>query len=218
MSYIHEALKKAQKQKEARYHEYQSIVSTPGYKLRFFSGKALGLTSFLLVSLAFGAYLWLPSKEASAPVTELARSAPTPVPENAVNPKALYERARSLQRRGQLIEAKQLYHKTLSADPDYVQALNNLGVIQIKEGNYSAARTSFEKAIRLKADYVDAHYNLACLNAIGGNLSQSLVHLKRAVVLNPSARNWARRDTDLGNLRGVPGFEEIVEDYNLSQK
>lgn len=210
MSYIHEALKKAQKQKEAHYHEYQGIVSTPGYKLRFFSGKALWLTSFLLVFLAFMAYLWLPSRDAKAPVAEPTGPRGTPQPEKVVNPKALYDKARGFQKRGQLLEAKLLYQETLSLNPGHVEALNNLGVIQIREGDYSAAHTSFAKAIRLKPEYVDAHYNLACLNALGGDISQSIVHLRKAVVLNPSAKNWARRDTDLGNLRGVPGFEDLV--------
>jgi tetratricopeptide (TPR) repeat protein len=210
MSYIHEALKKAQKEKEARYHEYQGIVSTPGYKLRLFSGKALWLTSFAVVFLAFVAYLWLPSRNTKAPVPDYTGPRATPQPESTVNPTALYDKARDFQKRGQLQQAKLLYEETLSADPGHVEALNNLGVIQIRGGDYSAAHTSFDRAIRLKPEYVDAHYNLACLNALEGDISQSLAHLRRAVDLNPLAKNWARRDTDLGNLRGVPGFEEIV--------
>lgn len=210
MSYIHEALKKAQKEKEARHHAYHGVLSTPGYRLRFFSGKALWLTSFLLVSLAFMSYLWLPSRDTQAPVPEMAGPRLTPQPENIVHPMALYERAKSFQKRGQLQAAKQLYEETLSVDPDHIEALNNLGVIQIHEGNYSAARASFEKAVRLKPGYVDSHYNLACLSALGGEQSQGLVYLRKAVMLDPSVRDWARRDADLENLRRVPEFEAIV--------
>jgi adenylate cyclase len=88
--------------------------------------------------------------------------------------------------------------------------LNNLGVIHIYDKNYSAAQALFEKAIRLKSDYVDSYYNLACLHALNGEVSQSLVHLKEAVSLNQSVKDWARRDTDLQNLRLVPEFEEII--------
>ncbi len=210
MSYIHEALKKAQKEKEGRYHAYQDIASTPGYKRRLLSGKALWCASFLLVSLAFTAYLWLPSRDMQAPVPALTGHRWMPKPENVVNPKALYEKARGFQKRGQLQEAKLLYQEALSVDPNHIEAWNNLGVIQIHDGNYPAARTSFAKAIRLRPEYVDAHYNLACLNALGGDVSQSLVHLEKAIVLDPSAIDWARTDADLGNLRGVPEFEEIV--------
>jgi Tfp pilus assembly protein PilF len=95
-------------------------------------------------------------------------------------------------------------------DPRYVDALNNLGVIYIRDKEYMAAQRNFEKAARLKPDYVDAHYNLACLHAIKGEATQSLAHLKRAVSLDNSARDWAQKDTDLENLRGLPEFEAII--------
>jgi len=211
MSFIHEALKKAQKEKDARYSKYHGIVSTPGYKPRFFYGKVLWWTSFLLISLAFTAYLWLPSRGTQPPILEPARPEATPQPQSVVNVVALYEKARRFQKSGRLQEAKRLYEKTLSVDPDYVDALNNLGVIHIHDKNYSAARAFFAKAIRLKPDYVDSYYNLACLHALKGELTQSLSHLKKAVSLDQSVKDWARRDSDLQNLHGVPEFENILK-------
>jgi tetratricopeptide (TPR) repeat protein len=238
MSYINEALKKAQKEKEARHHRYPGMVSTPGYKARLFPGKALWLTAFFLASLAFAAYLWLPSGDTQPPGSEparpkatpqLASSEPaqpkatprppsseparpkaTPQQKSVGNVKALYERARVFHKRGRLQEAMRLYERTLSLNPDYVDALNNLGVIHIQNRRYSAARESFAKAIRLRPDYVDSHYNLACLHALEGAVSQSLIHLKRAVSLDQSVKDWARGDADLRNLHGVRGFEEII--------
>jgi tetratricopeptide (TPR) repeat protein len=276
MSFIHEALKKAQKAKDARYREYHGIASTPGYKSRLFSGKALWLTSFLLISLAFAAYLWLPSKRIKPHIGKPAmpeatqqspphpatsshgeRVRPAPVRQNLDNahggktrsgpgargaqnnlvsqqsrsgpgvkgashkllskpPKvvasaaALYEKARLFQKTGRLKEAKQLYEETLSLDPDYVDALNNLGVIHVHDKDYSAARALFAKAIQLKSDYVDSYYNLACLHALNGEVSQSLIHLKKAISLNQSVKDWARRDTDLQNLRRVPEFQKMI--------
>ena len=258
MSYIHKALKKAQKEKETRYHKYNGIVSTPGHKPRLFSAKALWLTPFFLISLAFAAYLWLPSTGTQPPIREPARPEATPqskpalqadespqsqpapqpqvtprpqaTPQPAVTPQsrtaprpqampqprgvanaaALYEKARVLHRSGRLQEAMRLYEKALSLDPDHVYALNNLGVIHIHNRMYRAARACFEKAIRHRPDYVDSYYNLACLHALEGGLSQSLIHLKKAVSLDQSVKDWARRDADLGNLRGMPEFEEII--------
>jgi len=227
MSFIHEALKKAQKEKDAGHREYHGIVSTAGYKPRFFSGKTLWWTSFLVISLAFTAYLWLPSRGKQPPMREPARPEATQHPEGkgsinsshkllskhpegVVNAMALYEKARLFQKSGRLQEAKRLYEKTLSVDPDYVDALNNLGVIHIHDKNYSAARAFFAKAIRLKPDYVDSYYNLACLHALKGELTQSLSHLKKAVSLDQSVKDWVRTDSDLQNLHGVPEFEKIV--------
>jgi tetratricopeptide (TPR) repeat protein len=124
--------------------------------------------------------------------------------------KDLYEKARDLHRSGRLQEAMRLYRKTLSLDPNYMDALNNLGVIYIQSRMYPAARESFAKAIRLKPDYVDPHYNLACLDALQGRLRQSLAHLKKAVSLDQSVKEWAIKDADLRNLRGVPEFEKII--------
>ena len=210
MSYIHEALKKAQKEKETRYQEYDGIVSTPGRKPRFYSVKVLWLIPFCLISLAFAVYLWLPSGDTEAPVRKPGGAEATPQPQSVVSVADLYDKARDLHRSSRLQEAMLLYEKTLSLDPNHLDALNNLGVIHIHNRMYPAARASFAKAIRLSPDYVDAHYNLACLHALQGALRQSLTHLKKAVSLDPSVKNWALKDADLGNLRGVPEFEEIV--------
>lgn len=226
MSYIHEALKKAQKEKDGRDLAYPGIASTRGEKLRFFSGKALWLAPLVLVSLAFVVYLLLPSGDTDVPVmqpakpkvkgktevsvVEPAKPQPKARPRNMVDPNVLYERARTFHKRGRLQAAKRLYEKTLSTDPGNVDALNNLGVINLQEGNYPAARTSFTEAIRLQPDYVDSHYNLACLNALEGEASQGLIHLRKAVMVDPAVKGWARRDADLDNLRGLPEFEEIV--------
>jgi len=211
MSHIHKALNKAQKEKDARYREYHGIASAAGSKPRPFSGKTRGLTFFLLILLAFTAYLLLFFKDTQPPIRELATHEATRQPESPVNIVALYERARLLHKNGRLHEAKRLYQEILGLDPDYVDALNNLGVIYIHDKNYSTARSNFEKAIELKPDYVDSYYNLACLHAIKGEVPQGLARLKKAVSLDRSVRDWARRDTDLKNLRGVPGFEEIVQ-------
>jgi tetratricopeptide (TPR) repeat protein len=226
MSYIHEALKKAQKEKDGHYHAYEGVASTPGKGLGFFSGKALWLAPLVLVSLAFVVYLLLPSGDTEVPVAERARpelkgKTGTPVveparprpkapPREVANQEAWYEKARAFHKRGRLQAAKRLYEKTLSADPGHVDALNNLGVIQLQEGNYPAARSSFTQAIRLQPDYVDSHYNLACLNALGGEASQGLAHLKKAIMVDPAVKGWAREDADLDSLRRLPGFEQMV--------
>jgi tetratricopeptide (TPR) repeat protein len=227
MSYIHEALKKAQREKDGRNRAYDGVASIPGEKSTFFSGKVLWLAPLTLVSLAFVAYLLLPFGDKRAAVIEPGvskvtdttvvpvsrepvRTEVTPRPKTTDDPQILFEKARVFHRRGQLQAAKQLYERILNADPGRTDAMNNLGVIQLQEGNYPAARISFTKAIRLQPDYVDAHYNLACLNALGGKVSQGLVHLRKAISVDPAVKGWARNDPDLDNLRGLPGFAETV--------
>jgi hypothetical protein len=39
---------------------------------------------------------------------------------------------------------------------------------------------------------------------------KSLENLKKAISLDKLVREWARKDIDLQNMRGLPEFEEIT--------
>lgn len=211
MSYIREALLKAQKEKDARYPKYQRIFFSPRHKPGIFSVRPLWLICLFGILLAFAFYSWLNSsgeKTISAPKNP--DSEISSRPEISVNAKDLYDKARHLYKIGRLEDARGLYQRALMLDPSYVYALNNLGVIYIQEGNYSEAQKNLEEAIQQRPEYVDPYYNLACLYALKGEVTKSLAQLKKAVSLDKSVRQWARKDRDLQNLRGVPGFEEIL--------
>jgi quercetin dioxygenase-like cupin family protein len=45
------------------------------------------------------------------------------------------------------------------------------------------------------------HYDLACHSALAGRRERALEHWRRAVELNPKAREWAKDDTDLDTIR-----------------
>lgn len=122
----------------------------------------------------------------------------------------IYDKARAFQKIGRLNDAKRLYQKVPDTNPDYVDALNNLGVIMMHEKDYKAARANFEKAIRLQPENVDPQYNLACVYALKGETGLGILHLKKACLLNQAAGDWARRDTDLAKLRKMPEFENII--------
>ena len=122
----------------------------------------------------------------------------------------LFKRGRIFQKSGRLNDAKRVYKMALKADPVYVDALNNLGVIYLHEKNYNAAQANFEKAFRLAPRNVDPCYNLACVFALKGDTKQGILYLKKACLLNADAKNWARTDNDLKNLRGMPEFEKIM--------
>lgn len=213
MSYIHDALKKAQKEKDALYLKYHGVIHAAGSKTRRFSGNTLRV-AFALILLAFAAYLWLPARFARWPLRTLAAlkwSGETSQQDAA----QIYEKARIMHSEGRLQEAKHLYEGVLGIEPDHVNALNNLGVVHISQGNYSLAESNLARAIKLRPDYVDPYYNLACMYAIDGRISEGLAQLKKAVSLDQSAGEWARKDTDLNALRQSPGFEEIVAEVTM---
>ena len=221
MSYIHQALKKAQVERDDRHGKYGGIISSRSKK----SGP--GKKSILLIIilpailfLAFMSYSWLdfnsPQVETNVLpekhiVPENREPVQRPAQEKTADAMALYERGKEDHKGGRLNRAKMWYEKALIADPGCVVALNNLGVLLIKDKNYPAAQGRFEKAIRLKPGYVDPYYNLACLFALTDRPEQGLRYLKRAISIHPEVKIWAQRDTDLGKLHNLAGFKGIVD-------
>ena len=63
----------------------------------------------------------------------------------------------------------------------------NMGVDQMKEGNFEGAVTSFQKAVAVKKDHAEAHNNLAySLRKLGkDNYDDALKHYNKAIELNP---------------------------------
>jgi len=223
MSYIHHALKKAQKEKDARYRDYSGILSARKARKNPFLAKLLWwiFPSLVILFLAFTSYSWFHSRTKKDPP----RSAPpsrqeavSPRPQQVDHEQALYERARLFQKYGRLAEAKTLYKQILEKNPGYVGALNNLGVIYMNEKDYPAARLSFEKANLLKPDYVDPCYNLACVHALTGNPERSLAFLKKALTLDPSVREWAQNDSDLRSLWDLDAFKDLLAVDRTAQK
>jgi tetratricopeptide (TPR) repeat protein len=215
MSYIHEALNKAQKERESHHGKYRDILFNRKTTKGVFSRRPvlwISLAIFILF-LAFAYYSWLDSRR-SQPVVPSERKykmpAETPARKPVLDAKKYYGRGRVFYKKGRLRDAKRLYREALKIDPGYVDALNNLAVIYMHEKNFSAAQRTLEKAIRLKPSVVDPYYNLACVFAIKGQVSKSLLHLKKAVSIDRSVREWARKDTDLNNVRGNPEFRDII--------
>ncbi|MBW2610657.1 MAG: tetratricopeptide repeat protein [Deltaproteobacteria bacterium] len=215
MSYIHQALKKAQIERDDRYGKYGGIISSRSRQ----SGRAkksilLIVVSFLILFLAFVAYSWLdfngPQVETNV-IPKQREPVQLPVYEKTADAMELYQLGKDHHKNGRLNKARMWYQKALMADPGCVVALNNLGVLLIKDRNYPAARSRFDKAIRLKPGYVDPYYNLACLFALTDQPEQALRYLKRAVSIDPQVKKWAKKDTDLGNLHNLAGFENIVD-------
>jgi tetratricopeptide (TPR) repeat protein len=215
MSYIHEALKKAQKERDALSLKYSAIMAAIPKKESSWGGKKIWGPLFVvvLVLLALGVYsqVSVPSAPVAArPHNESKRpDPPAPVVQER-SARAIYDEAKRFHGMGRLEEARKLYAETLRMDPGHVEALNNLGVIYLQRKDLASAQENFLKAIRLRPQSVDPHYNLACLYALKGELNLGMAHLKKAAALESSAKVWAKEDRDLENLRRLPEFGVFV--------
>ena len=240
MSYINEALRKVQKEKESRYVAYEHIVSADGKKLeqpkRWLSLMGISIVFFFAAGIIVLLY-WSEDKKmpviqriSAPPVVTSAvvaehkpegntkvefkpqkTTAQVRIKQETAESKAIFAQAFDRQRKGKLEEAKILYRKVVKIDQYNLQAFNNLGVIYMSEKNYKRAIMRFNDALNIKHDYTDAHYNLACLYAQKNDVYRSLLYLKNAIRFNPEVRKWAKNDGDLQALANLPEFNKLLE-------
>jgi tetratricopeptide (TPR) repeat protein len=75
---------------------------------------------------------------------------------------------------------------------------------------YDEALAIFEDGIARFPDNAGIRYNLACRQAQEGKSAEAIAALRKAIELNPAAREWAAGDDDLASLRDEPEFEALV--------
>lgn len=216
MSYIHNALKKAQKEKDGGGDYYNGVASAKKAERPFYARKWILISLVFLSLLAIIIFSWFNRQHSkSSTAQDKALPAPTdlerPIAKKGESGRFLYDEALRYQKDGKLQDAKKKYLQALKVSPNLIFALNNLGVIYLSEGNYTEARRLFEKAVELNPNYVDSHYNLACLYVRLNNLAASVDHLKTAITFDKRVSDWARSDRDLIRLRGYPEYEKLME-------
>ena len=226
MSHIHDALKKAQDEKDSLYGHYGEIISPSGNRKALGGGTWKAGAAIVVIFLAIALFALLqyeafsPEKEKREPKAESAASQTATVPRKpvpVVKPRVReptiegwYREALARQQKNDLQKAEEIYKKILRVNADYAPAINNLSVIYMAQQKNTEAKAGFERAIQLKIDYADPYYNLACLYAKGENIPESLKYLALAIRYNEKARDWAKSDGDLQRLRGSKDFEQLV--------
>ena len=76
----------------------------------------------------------------------------------------------------------------------------------LRRGDEQQGREVMAKAIAAKPDAWQGHYNAACFEVLTGNSEAAIAQLKRAIELDPQAREYAEKDTDFDGLRDDPEF------------
>ncbi len=243
MSYINDALKKAQQEKDGRYGPCEGMI--PKQPRRPLRRRSLAL-AMAAASAVTAVTLWVAlllfaerpadmKQRQSSGVSAVASSrpaasvpqgvpdivtAPPSAPEkpdgsgSPADASALYRDALDAQRRNEPAQAEDLYKMALGIDPAHVSAMNNLGVIYMGQNRHAEAISLFERALRQKRQYADPYYNLACLHAQRGDAGRALENLKSAIDIDPKVVEWARQDRDLANIRSTEAFRKMMETQN----
>jgi tetratricopeptide (TPR) repeat protein len=66
--------------------------------------------------------------------------------------------------KGHLDEAKSVFEEVLAEQPDRIEALNNLGVIAVQQGDFATAKKYVTRALELQPDFLPALGNLAVVH------------------------------------------------------
>ena len=88
-------------------------------------------------------------------------------------------------------KAKMLFAEALQQDANLYQAYNNIGVIEMWQGQYGKARQSFGESIRLEPEYEEPYINMAYTWTLQGDNDSACGYLQQQ----------ARRSPDLLDVR-----------------
>ncbi|CQR74807.1 photosystem I assembly protein Ycf3 [Sporomusa ovata DSM 2662] len=112
-----------------------------------------------------------------------------------------YKLGCTLQEQGRLTDALGSFCRALTLNPNYIQALCNLGVVLHKLGRSGEAIQCFQKALALESDSANSAkailwYNLGSILLEVPRLSEAVAALRQAIALQP---DLAEAYTHLGN-------------------
>jgi tetratricopeptide (TPR) repeat protein len=241
MSYINQALKKAQKDKDAgRIGYIRSIGGTGSGAGRLYGRQYLYAALALIILVSGGIFYLVRVNAGRAPEvvekpsaiengTGIRQGRDISVQKKAGSGKIdaalpdtgrkamtdaveyLYKKASILLKEKRVKEALAIYMEILDKDPGHFASLNDIGVLYLQDGRYISAINNLEKAVRLNPRFVTPCYNLACAYALNNEPEKAMFYLEKAIGINKEVKAWAKNDPDLKNLRGQSGFVALIE-------
>ena len=99
--------------------------------------------------------------------------------------------------------AKNLYNEILKIDPNFIDALNNLGIISKELGEHQKAESYFQKTIEIDPNFIDALNNLGIISKELGEHQKAESYFQKAIKIDPNFK------TALNNLGLM--FKELGE-------
>ena len=231
MSYINEALKKAQKNKDIRQADYIRSIGKASGEKRFPGKKYFYFFLMVLCIFLFLSYSGFEGPSERTPVVDRNTTREIPASESnkahqslpdmdkkdlvtssvaeddgyeeeIINQiETLYKKAVSFFEKGKTQTAEDIFKEILALDPGHINSLNDMGVLSLQQGKYDDAISYLEKAVKLKPDYVNPYYNLACAYSLQNKKDKGMAYLKRAIEVDEKVKDWVKNDPDLKNLK-----------------
>ena len=95
-------------------------------------------------------------------------------------------------RSGDLQQAENIYREILKIQPDNVDALHFLGILQYQLGNHDSAIECIENVLRRNPNDPDAYYNLGDVFLRQGDVKNAIKNHKSAIDINPGYKGRKR--------------------------
>ena len=122
-----------------------------------------------------------------------------------------YEEGRSFQQRGNLNSAERAYRKALKINPNFVEALNNLGNVLVDRERLNEAAGAYRKALKLLPDHAMLLNNLGNALQLQGENENAIGWFEKALAQNP---DYADAHCNLGNAYLALGdLDKAYESY-----
>ncbi len=126
--------------------------------------------------------------------------------------KAWYNKGIVLHDLGRDDEALKSIEKAIELEPNDFNAWSYKGVLLRDLGRDDEALKSIEKAIELNPESANVLYNYACIYySIKGDKENALSFLRKAIEIDASYRDEAKKDKDFENLRTDEVFKKLIE-------
>ncbi len=87
----------------------------------------------------------------------------------------------------------------------------HIGVDLASEADMDGALEAYKKALEIKRDYADAWFRRACIFSIKGEREKALFDLKKAIEIDNSNKEEAKKEKDFKNLWSDKDFKKLVE-------
>ena len=118
--------------------------------------------------------------------------------------------------KGDLNSAEVFYQQAVALKPDYVEALNNLGVVYLEKGYYDRAIYQFRKVIELDYKKMEAYFNLAEAQARKGEYALAAEEMVKVIAENEgdiaAHNNLALYYEETGNVTdAMKEWAKVVE-------
>jgi Flp pilus assembly protein TadD len=120
------------------------------------------------------------------------------------NPVLHFNFAIGLEAKGQPERAPTHYKAAIRFHPGWLEAMNALGLVQFKQGNYNAANRTFSKVLKLDPSNAEALNNKGVVLADQGRHKEAIKKYRAALEINgkyiKAALNLSRAQEDLSNF------------------